>query len=460
MGISSFIERKALVLAPVFLVLVALWVRWVYHLNFPLFEDEGFFLVDARNFWHLYENSLFMKPPLGALFYHFANYFSAPFLALHVMTTFAILIAGYFIYRIVMAWTNSYPIVILSCLTYLYCTAATVDGYGHSSLEHFQNLFLLAAFYWLFVKERFYAGAVSFILSALVLHNVLLALPATWDFKKKHLMFLIAFTVIVGGLVYALFPNILFNCLTFPAKYYGSQISWEIKWVYLQRYLRNPVMLSSVLLSIPGLIYLFKEKTRAAIFIGLVILSVLLTKQLYLQHMLTIYPLLTLLMALALHHWQRFLPVVKIACVLMLVALFYVNQKAIAYISNQGLFQHYTYQSNWSLRRMDSTRMAILTAELEKHPGQTAYIYPNILPFMYGLTQTNTISTFASNDNFAILVNNAALRQKLIKSIQSERPDLLIRIEPNALDAELKAFISANYTCELNHIQICQRKGP
>lgn len=186
----SFADRKrplwlSWLAAGIFLA-VFLVIRSPYHINYPLFEDEGIFLLDSRDFWQLYENSIYMKPPLGALVHYVAGLFQTPFLVLHILTSLAILLSTVFLYRILMAWVPNRDLVFVGCLAFIYCTAMQVDGAGHSSLEHYQNVLLLAAFWFYFVREKPYWGGVFFTLAALILHNIVVAIPTLMNFKRSE----------------------------------------------------------------------------------------------------------------------------------------------------------------------------------------------------------------------------------------------------------------------------------
>lgn len=466
---KAFIQKVTAIpwLMPAMLILLTLGLRCIYHVNQPFFEDEGIFLVDARNVWHLYENTFYMKPPLGAWFYTVAGFFSQPFLAIHVMTTISILITGTFLYKIMMTLTQSRWVTFFGCLSYLYCVSASVDGYGHSSLEHFQNMFLLAAFWWLFVREKPLLGAMNFLLSVFVLHNVVFAMPTLFPYCREAIrkwLFSGVIFVLMIAAVCLVFPNFFFNCFTFTSKFYPGPFSeLVLKWknAYIQTYLHSPIILMLFLLSLPGSFFLYKLNKRAAFFVWLVVGSVVGLKFMFQQHLVTLFPFMVILSSLTLSNWRRaFLPVtaIPLICVFLMGMLVYVNAKAVTFINDNGFFTRYTYNWFWKYRMLDPIRVNSVIAFLSTHKNQTNYIYPSYLAFLYPMTQAKTISAFASNDNLEVVWVHPVLQKLITKRIISERPENLIRTEKSFMDEYLEPFIRENYTCYGLAVRVCHLK--
>jgi len=461
------LTKKAMAwLAPTFLLLLFLMVRLPYHINFPFFEDEGIFLVDSRDWLHMYENSVYMKPPLGAFFYWVADQFFQSFLVLHLLTTLFILMFGTLLYRILWIWTRSYPIVLAGCLTYLYCTTKTVAGFGHSSIEHFQNVFLLASFWWFFVQPHFYRGMAMFISACLVLQNTILILPSliSWQRDDRRKMIILAVSLLItAGTVWLLFPNIIYNCFVFPVLHYGSAAPSGLphKLLLFSRHVNDPILLPLTILSIPGFYFFFRKNARAALFILLAVGSVFASKPMFEQHTIAIFPLLILPVAMLFDFLQsqkyaRFATNLMTLAIMPTIVL--ANQNAISYIQHQGFLKQYTFSPLLEYRLHPQNYQSLVDG-LSRQSNKKVYLYPAFTALLYPLTHTKTISTFASNDQIWVIMKQPKLRNKLLQAIQSEKPDLLIRTEASPLDKFIEPILKKDYTCHRQLLQVCRLKS-
>ena len=468
---NRYLQRYYQLWIPAGLVLLTFLTRMRYLINFPLFQDEGTFLVDCRNYFHVYERSLFMKPPLAVLPYFFADRFPNPFFVLHLMTNIEIALSIFILYLIIYAWTESRMIAVLGCLTFLYLTNCSPMAYGHSSIEYFQNVFLLLAFWLLFVCDRFYIGVVSFFISALILHNVLAATPAIFNLKRdgwKPVILVLGLFFITGLLILKLFPNILFDCLIFPSQYYNQLAGFHQRLANLLSNMHNPITIGLVSFSLPGMVVLFQKNRRALAFTILVYLSVLLTKFIFSHHLMTLYPFMVILAAFTLSSVISFLEnrlparsrylsyplsfYIKGALLTgLVISLFHADLHSGETINHR--MAHKIFFSE-----LDNLRSNQIIDILSNNHGKTAYIYPSLASFIYPITQTPTLSTYASNDQIDIILAHAFLREKLVNTIIAEKPYFLIQTSPSVLDSDLARFLAQNYQCIRTTFTLCTLK--
>ena len=186
---SLYLQKNKYLLLVIFTTLAS---RLIYHTNTPFFEDEGLFLLDSsKNIFNIYTDTLYMKPYIGNLYYGLIYHLSGAnsFLVLHLSTTLFIIISNIFIYLIVQQKTKNEFISIISTILFLTFTNLSVGGYGHSSLEHFQLIFLLSAYYFLFIQNKTNTGLVALSFAIMVKQNAALALVSLAKIIYKNWKF-------------------------------------------------------------------------------------------------------------------------------------------------------------------------------------------------------------------------------------------------------------------------------
>lgn len=295
----SYLQKNNYLLLVVFMTLVS---RFIYHTNTPLFEDEGLFLLDSsKNIFNIYTDTLYMKPYIGNLYYSLIYNIGGTnsFLLLHISTTLFITISNIFIYLIVKQKTNDVFVSVISTLLFLTFTNLSVGGYAHSSLEHFQLIFLLSSYYFLFIKKKVNIGLVALSLAIMVKQNVALTLFSLANIIYKNWKFSII--LFISWLLFTtiFFENFFFNTLVFPSKYYPVHDLFYKVWAFINFYLKvgygfNLFILTSFFI---GSFWFYKNYRNEYFFIILLGIS-LLSTPLYPQHFVAIVPFLIIVSSL------------------------------------------------------------------------------------------------------------------------------------------------------------------
>lgn len=296
---SLYLQKNKYLLLVIFTTLAS---RFIYHTNTPFFEDEGLFLLDSsKNIFNIYTDTLYMKPYIGNLYYGLIYHLGGAnsFLVLHLSTTLFIIISNIFIYLIVQQKTKNEFISIISTILFLTFTNLSVGGHGHSSLEHFQLIFLLSAYYFLFIQNKTNTGLVALSFAIMVKQNAALALVSLAKIIYKNWKFSIILFFSWLFLTVTFFENFFFNTLIFPSKYYPVHDLFYKVWAFINFYLKvgygfNFFILVSFFIGSFWFYKSYKNEYFFIIFLGISLLST----PLYPQHFVAIVPFLIIVASL------------------------------------------------------------------------------------------------------------------------------------------------------------------
>jgi hypothetical protein len=451
-----------------FIILLTFIARIIYHTNAPFFEDEGLFLLDSsKDFTNLYVNTLYMKPFFGAYYYHLIYKFFAEnsFLALHISTTIFIIISNVLLYKIVKFYTQNDLISIIAPLSFLTFSNLSVGGHGHSSLEHFQLVFLLGAYYFIFIKSmQKRIGLILLTFAIMVKQNAFLTVFVLFKdiLKEWKLALLITFLWIF--ITFNFFDNFIFNNFVFPLLFYNANITLSTKlYCFYNYFLKVGYGFPSLILSgaILSFILFYKNYKKEFLFILSLALSMVSTP-LFPQHFIAIFPFLIIVFnigfnKLYIKYYPKLYAAVLGGVILLLIFNFlklYKNYKFTSDLNSLTMTQTVN-------GRLDGNKDGIneLLKFFETIKNQKVYIYPILFPHPYITYNFSTIDKFYSNDHIDIILKHSFLRDKLLDSIKSSKPTYLVKMKNSEMDKYMNDILN-NYLLiqEFGNIKIYKIK--
>lgn len=441
------------------LLLIALAVlsRLIYHVNIPLYEDEGLFLLDAGatdRFSQIYADTLYMKPPLGALYFRLVYKLAGEyaFLFLHITTTMFVVISSSLIFIIVDKVRN-HQAAILASLFFLVSLIFSdgahpytpMGGGVHSSLELFQLVFLLGFYYFFFIAEKTNTSLLFLLSAVFVKQNVAILFFSIFKDCLKKWRFLTLLFLGALGLI-LLFDNIWFNLLYFPVFHYEKYgVSYKLSAIF-NNFLKlgfgfNLLLAIGFIFSIPDLIRADVRKFAFILLLGFSLLST----PLYVQHFVVlpaffIIAIFTTRHFCILQNWRLSM----VMAVLALAAFGYSSAKNFEQLGSDDYLSKIIITPFRMAGRKDD--IAFFYDFIRREGSdKTVYFYPAMIPHVYIQDKIKPIEKFASNDHFSIITKDAELRGKLLDAINKSAPTFIIRTESSDFDKYINKLINKKY---------------
>jgi hypothetical protein len=436
---NYIINNKYIILIVVFTFIS----RAIYHTNAPFFEDEGLFLLDSsKNFTDLYVNTLYMKPFFGAYYYHliFTFFGENSFLALHISTTIFIIITNVFLFLIIKTYTQNDFVSLTAPLLFLTFTNLSVGGYAHSSLEYFQLVFLMGAYFFIFIKPVQKIGLAILSFAIMIKQNAALIVFALLKDILKEWRLALLVIALWSLIIIIFFNNFFFNNLIFPSQFYNAApLSDKLFYFYIF-FLKAGYGFASLILfgAILSFILFYKNYKKEFLFVILLAFS-LVSTPLFPQHFIAIFPFLIIIFSIGFGHlftqsFSKLHQVVWGGVILLLI------------FNTIKIFKNHTFASDENSLTMTQTINGIgrlngnksgiieLLNYFKTIKNQKVYIYPILFPHPYITYNFSTIDKFYSNDHIEIILKNEFLRNKLFDSIKTSKPTYLIRMRSSEMD--------------------------